>query len=248
VRVVSELTPKAVVDFAKDLGVESDLEASLAIALGASGVKPIELVNAYATFAAGGKYQPVRYVRQILAPNGKPVPMPSETSPKQVMSPAGAYLITSMMTSVIEEGTGRAAKQLGRPAAGKTGTSNQVRDAWFVGYTPELVTGVWVGYDDLRPLGRRESGSHSALPIWVEIMQGALGDRPAVEFPMPAGIVTARIDPKTGKLAYDNQQDAIDEVFIEGTEPTEVASPPDVLDTDSFMMEQLGDQSAAIRP
>jgi penicillin-binding protein 1A len=244
VRVVSEVTPRAVVDFAKSLGVQSELEPTLAIALGASGVKPIELVNAYATFAAGGKYEPPRLIRQIQAPSGVAVALPPEPEPVQVMSPAAAYLITNMMTSVVQEGTGKAAQVLARPIAGKTGTSNRVRDAWFVGYTPELVTGVWVGFDDLRPLGRKESGAHSALPIWIDIMKAALKGRPAVEFPMPAGIVSARIDPKSGKLAYDNQPDAIDEVFLEGTEPTEVATPPDVLDTGSFMMEQLGDPSA----
>jgi penicillin-binding protein 1A len=240
VRVVAELTPRAVVDFAKRLGVQSELDPSLALALGASGVKPIELVNAYATFAAGGKYQAPRFVRQIQSPAGTAVALPEDAPAVQVMSPAGAYLITNMMTSVVQDGTGKEAQKLGRPVAGKTGTSNRVRDAWFVGYTPELVCGVWVGFDDLRPLGRRESGGHTALPIWVEIMKSALAGRPAVEFPMPAGLVSARIDPKSGKLAYDNQQDAIDELFLEGTEPTEVATPPDVLDTGSFMMEQLG--------
>lgn len=240
VRVVSEITPRAVVDFARRLGIQSELEPSLALALGASAVKPIELVNAYATFAAGGRYQAPRFVKQVQSPAGTAIALPNEAAPEQVMTPAGAYLITNMMMSVVEEGTGKSAKVLGRPIAGKTGTSNRVRDAWFVGFTPELVTGVWVGFDDHRPLGRRESGGHTALPIWVDIMKAALAGRPAVEFPMPAGIVSARIDPKSGKLAYDNQPDAIDEVFLEGTEPTEVASPPDLLDSGSYMMEQLG--------
>jgi penicillin-binding protein 1A len=145
-----------------------------------------------------------------------------------------------MMTSVVQSGTGKAAQALGRPVAGKTGTSNKARDAWFVGYTPEYVAGVWVGYDDLRPLGRGESGASSALPIWVDVMKGMLADTPAVDFPVPAGIEIAKIDPKTGKLAYDGQPDAIDEVFLEGSVPTEVATPPDQVDTDTFMMEQLG--------
>jgi penicillin-binding protein 1A len=243
-RVTAEVTPRAVVDFAKKLGIQSELEPSIALALGSSGVKPIELVNAYATFAAGGKYAPPRFVKQILSPAGTAVALPAETQPVEVMSPAGAYLITNMMQSVVQDGTGKAAKVLNRPVAGKTGTSNNVRDAWFVGYTPELVAGVWVGFDDHRPLGRKESGGHTALPVWIALMKAALGNRPTVEFPMPAGLVTTRIDPKSGKLAYDNQQDAIEEIFLEGTEPTEVATPPDVLDTGSFMMEQLGSDSA----
>jgi penicillin-binding protein 1A len=243
VRVVSELGPQAVVDFSRRLGVQSPLDPSLALALGASGVKPIELVNAYATFAAGGTYLPPKFLRKITAADGGAVPLPADPQPSEALSPAGAYLITSLLTSVIQGGTGKAALSLKRPIAGKTGTSNKVRDAWFVGYTPELVAGVWVGYDDLRPLGPRESGANTALPIWIELMKQALKDRPAVDFPMPAGLTLARIDPKSGKLSYDNQPDAIDEVFMDGTAPTEVATPPDVLDSGSFMMEQLGDNS-----
>jgi penicillin-binding protein 1A len=239
VRVTAEITPQAVVNFAKQLGITSELDPSLALALGASGVKPIELVNAYTTFAAGGLYEPPRLITRMRDPSGKEV-RPPERHPVQVMSPAGAYLITSMMTSVVQGGTGKAAMSLQRPIAGKTGTSNKVRDAWFVGFTPELVAGVWVGYDDLRGLGPRESGANSALPVWLEFMKGALKDTPAVDFPVPAGVEMAKIDPKSGKLAYDGQPDAIDEVFLEGTVPTETANPPDVLDTEDFMLQQLG--------
>ena len=239
VRVTSEVTPAAVVDFARQLGISTELDPSLALALGASGVKPIELVNAYTSFAAGGMYEPARLITRLKDPSGKDVKTP-ERHPMQVLSPAGAYLITSMMTSVVQGGTGKAAMALQRPIAGKTGTSNKVRDAWFVGFTPELVAGVWIGYDDLRGLGPRESGANSALPVWMEFMKTALKDTPAVDFPVPAGIETAKIDPKTGKLAYDGQPDAIDEVFLEGTVPTETANPPDVVDTGTFMMEQLG--------
>jgi penicillin-binding protein 1A len=243
VRVVSELTPVSVVEFARKLGISTDLDPSLALALGASGVRPIELVNAYATFAAGGKYQPTRLLRKITDPAGHDVKLKPPPAPEQAMTPEGAYLITNMMTSVVQGGTGKAALALKRPIAGKTGTSNKVRDAWFVGFTPELVAGVWVGYDDLRPLGPKESGANSALPIWMEVMKNALKDRPAVDFPMPSGLTITKIDPKTGKLAYDGQPDGIDEVFLDGTVPTEIATPPDVLDSGSFMMEQLGENT-----
>jgi len=105
-----------------------------------------------------------------------------------VLKPQAAYIITSMLESVVKSGTAQAAKKLERPVAGKTGTSNQARDAWFVGYTAELVAGVWVGYDDHRPLGKGESGSKSALPIWIDFMQSASAGRPAVDFPVPSGI------------------------------------------------------------
>jgi penicillin-binding protein 1A len=241
VRVTAEVTPAAVVSFARTLGISTELEASLALALGASGVRAMELVNAYATFAAGGRFEGMRLVQRIRDGQGHELPLPKRHS-EQVMSPAGAYLITNMLTSVIQSpnGTGKAAQVLGRPAAGKTGTSNKARDAWFVGYTPELVAGVWVGYDDLRSLGPRESGSSAALPIWLAVLQSALKDAPVVDFPMPAGVEVVAIDPLSGKLAYEGQPDAIDEVFLEDTVPVETATPPDVADTDTFMMEQLG--------
>jgi penicillin-binding protein 1A len=245
VRVVSELTPQSVVDFAHRLGIRSELDPSLAIALGASAVKPIELINAYASFAAGGKFAPVRLLHGLRDPQGHELALKPSAAEEEVLSPAGAYLITNMMTSVIQGGTGKAALSLKRPLAGKTGTSNKARDAWFIGFTPELVAGVWVGYDDLRPLGGHESGANTALPIWIEFMKTALKGRPPVDFPMPSGLTLTKIDPKTGKLSYENQPDAIDEVFLDGTAPTEIATPPDVVDTGTFMMEQLGGGTAA---
>ncbi|HKU40497.1 MAG TPA: PBP1A family penicillin-binding protein [Polyangiales bacterium] len=239
VRVTAEVTPAAVVEFAHRLGISSELEPTLALALGASGVKPIELINAYTSFAAGGRYESPRLIQRMQDAQGKDIALPQRAS-AQVLTPEGAYLITSLMTSVVQGGTAKALAAMQRPIAGKTGTSNKVRDAWFIGFTPELVLGIWLGYDDLRGLGKGESGANSAVPIWMEIMKTALKDTPAVDFPVPSGIEVAKIDPKSGKLAYDGQPDAIDEVFLEGTVPTEVANPPDVLDTGSFMMEQLG--------
>jgi len=240
VRVVSELTPPKVVEQARKLGITTDLDPSLALALGASGVRPVELVNAYASFAAGGRFVATRLVKRILDANGKEVSLPQRAAPTAALDPASAYVLTSMLTSVVRTGTAKGALVLKRPIAGKTGTSNRARDTWFVGYTPEMVAGVWVGYDDVRPLGRGETGANTALPIWIEVMRTALGNRPAVDFPMPRGVVSAKIDPKTGKLGYENQPDAIDEVFLEGTVPAETAMPADAVDTGAFMMEQLG--------
>ncbi len=244
VRVMNDLTPPKVVDFAKQLGIDTPLDPSLALALGASEVRPIELVNAYATFDAGGRFAPYRIVRSIKDAKGHSVPLPAPEPERQVMRPASAYVLTSMLQSVVEEGTGKAARKLRRPAAGKTGTSNDARDTWFVGYTPEVAAGVWVGFDDHRPLGRGESGAKAALPIWIDVMRAALGDRPAVQFPVPEGIERAQIDPKTGLRAYDGMQGALEEVFVEGTAPTETATPPDTLNSSSFVMEQLGGLAA----
>jgi penicillin-binding protein 1A len=114
---------------------------------------------------------------------------------------------------------------LGRPIAGKTGTSNQAKDTWFIGYSTDIVCATWVGYDDARPLGAREQGATAALPAWIAFMKAAHEKRPATEFPRPAGIVSARIDPKTGLLAYEGEEDAMDEVFLQGTEPQAISVP-----------------------
>ncbi len=239
VRVMSDVTPEAAVTFARELGITSPLDPSLSLALGASEVRPIELVNAYATFAAGGRFAPYRVVARILDRDGKPVALNAPEAPRDVMTAAEAYLMTSMLSSVVKEGTGQAALKLKRPAAGKTGTSNNVRDAWFVGFTPEIVAGVWIGYDDSRSLGRGESGSNTALPIWVDAVSAAVADKPVVPFAEPNGITTLAIDPVSGLLAYEGMEGAIDEIFLEDNAPTEVAPRPDVVDSTTFMMEQM---------
>jgi len=247
VRVIEDVTPEEVASFAGSLGISTELEPTLALALGASDVRPIEMVNAYATFPAGGRYQPWRLVTRIEGPDGE-VELPRPPAPRDAMTPAEAYVLTDMMTSVVDHGTARRARQLRRPLAGKTGTSNEARDAWFVGFSPELAAGVWVGFDDRRPLGRRESGARTALPIWMGLMEAAHEDRPRAEFPMPSGVTTARIDPATGLLAYEGQEDAIEEVFLEDTAPTEHATPPDEVGTSDFLMEQFGGGAGAPEP
>lgn len=240
VRLIEDVSPQETVSFARQLGITNELDPSLALALGASEVKLDELVNAYATFAAGGRWEPTRIIQRIEGPDGRDVPLPEREPARDVLTPAEAYLITSMLTSVVQEGTASAAQRLRRPLAGKTGTSNEARDAWFVGYSPSVVAGVWIGFDDRRSLGRRESGTRSALPVWIDVMRAALEDAPVTDFPVPSGIVTAKIDPESGLLATEGAPNAVDEVFLEGTAPTEVARPPDVADPDTFLMEQFG--------
>ena len=241
IRVMDDVGPEHVVTFAHQLGIESELEPTLSLALGASGVRPIEMVNAYATFAAGGRWAPPRLISRIEGPDGD-IELEAPDPPRDVMTPAEAFMITSLLRSVVRGGTARRAGRAlaSRPAAGKTGTSNDARDAWFVGYTPNVVAGVWVGFDDRRPLGRREGGGRSALPIWIDIIKAAVGESPVVDFPVPSGVVTARIDPETGLLAYEGLEGAIVEYFLDGTEPTEQARPPDVADPTTFLMEQFG--------
>lgn len=139
----------------------------------------------------------------------------------RVISPQIAYLTHSLLESVVREGTGARASSLGKPCAGKTGTTNDSRDAWFVGYTPDILCCVWVGFDDAKTLGSREQGARAALPIWLYFMREATKDKPSEGFPMPAGITLARIDRKTGLLATSDSQDVYVEMFIEGTAPKE---------------------------
>ena len=240
VRVIDELGPPAVIEMARAFGISTPLESSLPLALGASEVRLSELANAYATLAAGGRFRSLRFVKRIVDANGKEVRLAHDDPPRDVLTAAEAYIVTSLLESVVQVGTATKAKALGRPAAGKTGTSNQARDAWFVGYTPELTAGVWVGFDDHRPLGVKESGGKAAVPIWLDIMKAAHEKKPVRAFDVPSGVAMAKIDPATGLLAYPGEEKAIDEVFLEGTVPTETARPPDVADPNTFLMEQLG--------
>ncbi|MEO5970579.1 MAG: PBP1A family penicillin-binding protein [Bdellovibrionia bacterium] len=142
----------------------------------------------------------------------------------QLLDPRVAYVMTHLMKEVVNFGTGREAKNLGRVAAGKTGTTNDSVDAWFVGFTPNVVTGVWVGFDNSKSIGPGETGAHAALPIWLNFMKTAVKTFPDIDFPVPPGIVFASIDANTGKLAAPNSSAAIKEAFVEGTQPTETSS------------------------
>ncbi len=240
VRAIETVGPEHVVSFARDLGIESELEPTLALALGASAVTPMEMTNAYATFAAGGRWEQSRLIRSIRDREGNEVELPGRASARDVLTPAEAYVTTRMLQGVTQRGgTAARAGRLEIPVAGKTGTSNNAKDAWFVGFSADVVTGVWVGFDDNRPIGRRESGGRSALPIWIEVMRAASRGRRPVEFPRPSGVVELSIDPVSGNLAYEGQEDAIDEVFVEGRAPTERALPPEVADSNTFLLEQF---------
>jgi len=224
-KVLEEVGAPNVVDFAKALGIESPLAPTPSLALGAYEVTPIELTAAVATFAAAGEYRPPVLVTRITDSSGREVPLPPEPPARQVMPADEAYLITSALTSVVKEGTGKSASQLQRPLAGKTGTTNQAKDAWFVGYSTDFVAGVWVGYDEAMPLGYGEAGAVTALPVWIAFMKAAESGRPAIDFPRPPGIVTARIDPITGLLAAPDIGEGIEEEYLDGTEPTEISKP-----------------------
>lgn len=188
------------------LGIRSPLTKNLSLALGASEVTPLELTAAYGVFANLGMRAEPRFITRITDSQGNVV---DENLPdtEQVIAPETAYQMTSMLESVIQRGTGRRAAALGRPAAGKTGTTNDVNDAWFIGYTPQLLAGVWVGFDEKRSLGARETGGQVATPIWTAFMEGALAGQPVLDFPVPDGIRCTLV--RSGHL----------ECFRRGTEP-----------------------------
>jgi len=264
------------VEYAKKLGITSPLSDNLTLALGASSVTPLELTNAYATFASGGyRLTPFALIKvtdrkgQVLEeitpptlpvftpltsaiatrqpagtpaampaalPNqapGAPVPPGTETDapapasptiasallPVPVISPETAFVITSLMQSVVQSGTGRRALAVGRPVAGKTGTTNDMKDAWFVGFIPQLVAGVWVGYDQEKSLGAGGSGGQAAAPIWTDFMKKAVAGLPVEQFKAPANVSSVFINPATGRLAPEGSPGSVREYFISGTEP-----------------------------
>jgi penicillin-binding protein 1A len=219
VRLAENVTVQKVIDAAKRLGIQSPLQPNLALALGASDVTLLELTAAYAALANQGvRMEPIT-VRYITDAQGRLV---EENIPqgREATTPATAYVLSQMMRGAIERGTAVSARALARPIAGKTGTTNDFSNAWFVGYTPSLTAGVWVGHDRVRTLGRDETGAKAALPIWIALMREALRDRPVEDFPIPDNVVMARVDMATGFLANPTCPRPIVMAFVAGTEPS----------------------------
>jgi penicillin-binding protein 1A len=208
IKLLEAVGVKNVLEYAKQLGIKSPLAPTLALALGASGLTPLELTAAYNVFASQGvRYDPVA-VKWVEDPDGRVLEKHAATG-ERVVSEQQAFVMTSMLQGVVQRGTAKAARALGRPLAGKTGTTNDFIDAWFVGYSPNLVAGVWVGIDDQQPLGDMETGARAALPIWMEFMQQALERMPLQEFVTPPHVRLVRIDPHTGANAEGGGADTI---------------------------------------
>jgi penicillin-binding protein 1B len=190
------------------------------ITLGVFELTPIEVAQAFTVFTNRGNVRPLQAIDHVQA--GLNTLKASPGKVKYVANADTTFLVTNMMRSVLDEGTGASARSAGfsLDAAGKTGTTNDLRDAWFVGFTPELLTVVWVGFDDNQPLGL--SGGQAALPIWTEFMKSALAGRPNIQFEVPEGITFVEIDHDTGKLATPNCPSTLTESFIIGTEPVEL--------------------------
>jgi penicillin-binding protein 1B len=205
--------------FWKSLAVGNPPKPYPSIALGVFEATPYEIATAYTLFPDGGEIHPLKAILHITS-GGKPVLMTPPASPRRVARPDTTFLVTNMMRSVLNEGTAASARGNGftLDAAGKTGTTNDLRDAWFAGFTPELLAVVWVGFDDNQPVGL--SGAQAALPIWTEFMRTALAGHPSVPFEVPNGITFVTIDPQSGKLATPACPKTYQEAFLAGTEPT----------------------------
>ncbi|MCK5833573.1 PBP1A family penicillin-binding protein [bacterium] len=230
VKLCNAVGPKRVVWYAKRMGISTELEPYLSISMGTSDVKLIDLVEAYAVFPnMGVRVKPTSILR-IIDRNGKIIENRTPVK-EEVLSPATAYVMTSMLQTVVDHGTGYAARLMGfdRPAGGKTGTTDDYSDAWFIGFTPQLCCGVQVGYDDYStPIGNGMTGSRAALPIWAQFMLYAhVPDRyPLEDFQIPAGKVSfVDVCSESHKLATSQCPKVIHEVFVMGKQPTDYCPP-----------------------
>jgi penicillin-binding protein 1A len=207
------------IEYAKRLGLSNDLPPYLPIALGAGEETLIDMVDAFATFANQGLRMKPYFIDRILDRDGN---LLEENRPRasDAIRADTAYILTSLLRGVVERGTAARARRLGRPIAGKTGTTNDFTDAWFLGYEPSLAAGVWVGFDEKRnSLGRGETGAEAALPIWMDFWRAATADIPVEEFPIPGNIVFVPVD-QEGHPGRPGTSGVRMEAFVAGTEPT----------------------------
>ena len=240
IRMAQEIGMKKVTDYAARFNINSTMPKVLAMSLGAGETTLMRLTAAYAMLVNGGKRVEPRIIDRVQDRYGKTLfkhdrracigcteeIYSNQTAPdlpderEQVLSPQTAYQVVSMLEGVVKRGTGRRISAIGKPLAGKTGTTNDSRDAWFVGFSADMVVGVYVGYDDNRSLGQGESGGVVAGPIFKDFMQQALESEPSPPFRVPPAVSLVRINAKTGKLARPNDETVILEAFKVGTEPT----------------------------
>jgi penicillin-binding protein 1A len=250
VKILEDVGVGYALKFIKKMGIESPIKRDLSIALGTSGASMLELTSSFAVFANGGEHIKPIFIKKIVTMKGEVIeentpyveleepeeeeegeedtaatPPPAPITKERVISPQNAFIITHLLEGVVQHGTGQRAKVLGRPVAGKTGTSSDYADAWFIGYTPSLLAGVWVGFDDKASLGKNETGSRAALPIWISFMDQALRDAPAEPFRVPEKIVLLKVNLETGTPADGSSPQTILEAFIEGTLPREKEEP-----------------------
>jgi penicillin-binding protein 1A len=219
VRLLQEIGVARVRRYARLMGIKQKLEGNLALALGSSGVTLYELLGVYSVFANRGEHVEPSGVIAVLDRDGN---LLEEHIPlrRQALHPGVACQMSSILQGVVQRGTGVKAKVLERPLAGKTGTTQKYWDAWFIGYSPQVLAGVWVGFDQVKTLGRGETGSKAAVPIWIDFMRAAHEGLPVEEFPACDDLTAVLIDRETGLLATPQCKSVIEEYFLPGTEPT----------------------------
>lgn len=225
VRLLQAITVKTAIDYIERFGVaRSKLPSFLSLALGIAELTPLEVATGYCVFANGGYRVSPHLIKTIKDYEGNLIADLSTPPPEPAITPQIAYLITSALQDVIQSGTGVRAKTLGRSdLAGKTGTTNDFMDAWFSGFNRDIVATAWVGFDENRSLGDKQTGGVLALPIWIHFMEAVLKDKPEHAPPEPPGIVSVPINPSTGLLAHEGQH-AMYEIFTEDTVPTSTSS------------------------
>jgi penicillin-binding protein 1A len=239
IKILQDIGIDYVLGYAAKLGVTSELSRDLSVALGSSGVSLFEIVQSYSVFANQGYLVRPAFITKVEDRFGNVL---EEMNPirEKVIEKSTAYIMTSLLEGVVKFGTGQRVRALKRPVAGKTGTTNNLYDAWFVGYTPRYITGVWVGFDQERSLGRGETGSRAASPIWLGFMQNVLQKEPVRVFQVPEGVVFSKIDAETGLLPIPESKKTIFECFKEGSAPEEyTAKPGTVTEPEHFFKQDL---------
>ncbi|WP_027722960.1 penicillin-binding protein 1A [Maridesulfovibrio zosterae] len=222
IRLARKLGIDKIIQRAKDMGLKTEFPRDLSVALGSASVTLINMVEAYSTFARGGSRVNARLVLSVNSAWGD---LLYESKPEitEAISPQTAYIMCSLLKEVVQHGTGWRAKVLKRPVAGKTGTTNNEQDAWYMGFSPYLLTGVFVGFDQLTPMGKWETGSRAASPIWVSYRKKVEKDYPYADFPQPDGVVISKIDSASGLLAGPDSKETFFLPFKEGTQPTKTS-------------------------
>lgn len=221
--------------WARSFGFTTKLPKSRTLALGSLGVRLLEITNAIATFPAGGIYKDTVSILSIKDHTGREYFQDQRTE-KKLLTPGESFFMVDMMRSVVQRGTATRIRALKRPAAGKTGTTNNSRNTWFVGYTPNYTTGVWVGFDNMTPLGRGEFGGSTAAPIWLSYKQTILKDQEVVDFVTPDEIEYANVNPKTNRLVGENFDGRVRSAFIKNRLPN-AENDPNFVDPNSLLLD-----------
>jgi penicillin-binding protein 1A len=219
VRVMEQLGPKQVIAYARRLGLESPLPPYLAVALGAAEATLTEMTSAYSVFPNQGVRLRPYSVLKVTDREGN-VLEENRPEPKDAIRADTAFVMTNLLQGVVQRGTAAKAAALKWPIGGKTGTTDDYTDAWFIGFDPDITIGLWIGYDQKRTMGPAGTGAESALPVWIEIMKAWIGDRKdPPKFEAPGNIVFLTVDRLSGELSPDGTPGSISEAFIAGTQP-----------------------------